>query len=103
MPGTEYHYSNIASGLAAYVIEVATGQPFQEFTKERIFEPLQMKDTFWFLSDQSDQTTIAMPYNRFNRPYGYLGINSWPDGQLRSSVNDLARYLAAITNEGEFD
>ena len=102
-PGIEYEYSNIASGLAAYVIEVATNQPFEKYTHQRIFEPLKMQNTAWFLKDFQAKTAVAMPYNRLGRPYGYLGIASWPDGQLRSSIIDLGRYLAAIMNDGELE
>ena len=36
-------------------------------------------------------------------PYGHYGYPDYPDGQLRASVDDVARFLAAIMNEGEID
>ncbi|MEM8856704.1 MAG: serine hydrolase domain-containing protein [Chloroflexota bacterium] len=103
MPGEEVSYSNIATALTAYVISLAVEQPFEVYTRERIFEPLGMQNTGWFLSEFVDPNVIAMPYNRIGQPYGYLGLATWPDGQLRSSVNDVSRFLAAIINEGELD
>ena len=50
-PGTIFTYSNIGAGLAALVLENAVGKPFNVFTKEYIFEPLEMSDTGWFLEE----------------------------------------------------
>ncbi|RLM53118.1 class A beta-lactamase-related serine hydrolase [Halobellus sp. Atlit-31R] len=46
-PGVAYHYSNIGAALAAYLVEVKSGQPFEDFTRRHIFEPLQMRSTSW--------------------------------------------------------
>ncbi len=102
-PGEEASYSNVATALAAYVISLAVGQPFEAYTRKRIFEPLGMQNTGWFLSEFAEPNTIAMLYNQIGRPYAYLGLATWPDGQLRSSANDLSRFLSAIINGGELD
>ena len=47
-PGTWFEYSNIGAGLAALVLEKATGVPFNTYTKAHIFEPLGMSDSGWF-------------------------------------------------------
>lgn len=47
-PGTGVQYSNIGMDTMAAVIEVVTGQPWETFLQERLFNPLGMKDsTFW--------------------------------------------------------
>ena len=60
-PGTKWHYS-IAADVLGRLIEVASGQPFDVFLAERIFQPLGMVDTgFYVPSEKND---------RFARMYG---------------------------------
>src|SRR5262249_11286613 len=52
-PDTKYQYSNAGINTAARIIEVISGQAFEEFLDERLFRPLGMKDTtFWPTSEQ---------------------------------------------------
>lgn len=50
-PNETYSYSNIASALAAYLIEIKANKTFAEFTKDHIFNPLQMIDSHWFYDE----------------------------------------------------
>ena len=45
-PGDQWHYS-IAEDVTGLVIQRISGQPFNEYLKEHLFEPLDMKDTFF--------------------------------------------------------
>lgn len=62
-PGKKWDYSNVNFMLLTKVIEKISGQPFADFIEERLFGPLQMKNTL--VND--DITTIiknrATPYN----------------------------------------
>ncbi len=102
-PGAVIEYSNVASALLAYVIECAVQMSFAAYTQREIFEPLQMSNTAWFVSEFSDPSQVAMRYSRLQRPYGHLGSLTWPDGFLHSSITDLSRFLTAIMNKGELD
>jgi CubicO group peptidase (beta-lactamase class C family) len=67
-PGTRWSYS-VAVDVQGYLVEVLSGQPFDQFLEERIFEPLGMVDTgFHVPADQ---------HHRLARVYGY-----GPDGKL---------------------
>ncbi len=103
-PGAQYAYSNIASGLAALVVEDAVGKPFAAYTKDKIFEPLDMNSTAWFLAE-IDREKFATPYERKEdgsfAPYDIYALATWPDGGLRTSARDLATYLSAVINKGE--
>lgn len=48
-PGTEIRYSGVGISAAAAVVEKVTGVPFDQFVQARIFDPLGMKDTHFFL------------------------------------------------------
>jgi len=103
MPGTAREYGNIATALAGFVVEATTDTPFDEYSKAYIFDVLSMENTGWHLAD-FDPATVAMPYEYVNGQYealGHYGYADYPDGQLRCSVADLARFLAAISNQGQ--
>lgn len=103
-PGTQFAHSNVGYALAGYIVERVSGAPFDQYCREHIFMPLGMENSFWFLKD-AEAARIAMPY-RFDVqaqayvPYGHYGFPTYPDGQLRSSARDFARFLAAIMNGG---
>lgn len=108
-PGTKYEYSNIGADLAATIVELKSGIPFDEFTKKYIFEPLEMKNTGWFYKDVEsgllskiyrpdnwDNPKIAIEHPK----YQYVGYTS---GDLKSNIDDLCKYLIDMINgyEGE--
>lgn len=94
-PGTRYEYSNFASALAAYIVEKASGKPFDVFTDENIFSPLHMYNTGWYYKDISianhailyDEKDIAL------KPYS---CDTYPDGSLKTTIFDLSIYLKEL-------
>ena len=104
-PGTYWEYSNMGATLAGYLVEVIANQGFSEYCDEHIFQPLSMNETSWFI-DGLDKTHVARPY-QWSMALGYeayehYGYPDYPDGQLRTSVNQLARFLAAFMNDGTY-
>ncbi len=106
-PGECREYSNIAASLAAYIVEIVSGEPFSEYVEDHILGPLGMDNSHFFLSNYEDHNIIAMPYELNQdgelEAYGYYGYPTYPDGHLYTSANDLGRFLAAIMNDGELD
>jgi CubicO group peptidase (beta-lactamase class C family) len=106
-PGRRYRYSNVAVSLAAYLVEAASGTPFDRRCERRIFTPLGMVDTGWHLAGLR-RHEVAMPYrfvvteDRY-RAYGQYGYPDYPDGQLRTSVSALCRFLRMFIRGGELD
>ena len=101
-PGTDLNYGNIATALAGYVVESATNTPFDDYCDTHVFDVLGMDNTGWHLED-FDPTTVAMPYEYTGSDfveYGHYGYADYPDGQLRSSISDIARFLATLSNDG---
>jgi CubicO group peptidase (beta-lactamase class C family) len=60
-PGSNYRYSNIGAALIGYLTEVLSGQPFNEYCNEHIFEPLGITNAGWFLSEVN-VNEVALPY-----------------------------------------
>lgn len=105
-PGTDFRYSNVGASLAAYGIAHAQDDEFMTLVQRTIFEPLAMTDTAYLLSDLPREP--AVPYYRTRagnafRPWPQYGYPTYPDGMIRSSANDMGRYLAAIAGGGELD
>ncbi|MDR1140807.1 MAG: beta-lactamase family protein, partial [Planctomycetaceae bacterium] len=60
-PGTKYLYSNIGIDIAATIVERVSQIPFETFLEKRLFEPLEMKETsFWLTAEQTKR--LAKPY-----------------------------------------
>lgn len=94
-PGEIFEYSNVAAGLAALVLENATGQPFNEFTKTYIFEPLEMSQTGWFRNEVDLSKHSKLYSVKGVELAGYQLVN-YPDGALITSSNDLGKYLTEL-------
>jgi CubicO group peptidase (beta-lactamase class C family) len=102
-PGSERQYSNVAYGLAGYLVEVLSGEPLNRFSAENIFKPLGMDSTGWMLAEiDRDQHAKLYEWNgEENTPVEWYGLATWPDGGVRTSVRDLSRFFAAMIGGGE--
>lgn len=94
-PGELFEYSNIGAALAAYIIEVATEQPFPEFTQTHIFDPLGMNSSGWSFEtiDFQKHTTL---YADPTTPLAHYKLITYPDGGLITSSSDLCRFLKEL-------
>jgi len=94
-PGEKFEYSNVGATLAAYVLELATGETYDQFSKKYILEPLQMSSSGWsFEAIKLENHTVM--YERPDQPLPYYKLITYPDGGLITSVHDLARYLTEL-------
>lgn len=96
-PGEIFNYSNVAAGLAALVLENATDQTFDEFTKRYIFEPLEMSQTGWFRNEVDLSMHSKLYTDKGKELAGYQLVN-FPDGALITSSRDLG--ISDRTNSG---
>ena len=114
-PGKEFHYSE-GLDVAGRLVEVLSGLPYDEFLRTRIFEPLGMKDTQFYLSDdQVDRlVTVQRPgkegwlkyegTEHYDADYPIKGARTWFSGGagLTSTVRDYAAFLQMYLNGGEY-
>ncbi len=102
-PGTSYRYSNSGYALLALIVGKASGQGFASFLRQRIFLPLGMAQT---VAREDNGPAVV------NRAYGYSEHDGrWErtdqsstsavlgDGGIYSSIEDLARWDAALYDE----
>ncbi len=98
-PGAEYHYSNVGSALAAYLIELKSGLSYAAFVRQHILQPAAM--TAGWTRAEVAAAPHATGYSAKGKPYpSYFGL-TYPDGGLHASAHDLALYLTQIIRGAE--
>jgi len=107
-PGTHWTYSNtVAFDMLARVVEVASGETYDRFLRERIFEPLGMTDTAHTLTaaqkerlaTRYDVTSSGLQRNVRSDTPMYFG-GGWG---LNSTALDYYRFAQMLLNKGELD
>ena len=101
-PNTTYDYSNMATALAGYLVEVISGIPFSEYCNNNILDEICMTNTSWYLAD-FDTSNVARPYKWQGGqyvPYNHYGFADYPNGQLRSNVTDMANFAITYLQNG---
>ncbi|NRB53328.1 MAG: beta-lactamase family protein [Saprospiraceae bacterium] len=91
-PGTVWNYSNIATSLAAYLVETATGVDFRTYVAAHILEPLGMSHSGYDISEFDPQQVATLYWDK-NTPLPAYSHESYPDGSLMTSNEDLSKYL----------
>jgi len=112
-PGTTYEYSR-AFEVLGLLVQVITSQPFEVFLEERIFAPLGMVDTGFYVPNNkldrlatlyqwTDDETLE-PFDEGDPPHFTVPPkNPWGGGGLVSTVDDYLRFCQMILNGGELD
>lgn len=103
-PGTTPAYSNYATALAGYIVERASGQPFNEYIEANIFKPLGMTHSTFV---QPLPTSLAPHMSNgyqlaSDAPKPFEVVNAFPAGSLSSTASDMARFMIAHLQEGQF-
>jgi CubicO group peptidase (beta-lactamase class C family) len=108
-PGTRWAYSAQAGFDAlARIVEVASGVPFDKFATQRIFDPLGMKDTFFYPAEGNAR--MATLYRRGekglekqNNPGFMNGAYFSGGGGLMSTAEDYFQFAQMLLNGGELN
>jgi CubicO group peptidase (beta-lactamase class C family) len=111
-PGTRWQYSATAAwDTLERVVEIITGEPFDHFARERIFDPLGMKDT-GFVASPEQLKRIATQYRGAdgtftkvdNKPIWMNNPNYFSGGGgLMSSTEDYLQFAQMLANRGELN
>jgi CubicO group peptidase (beta-lactamase class C family) len=105
-PGEKFYYSNVAFILLGYLIELLSGESFEDYCMVHIFEPLFMNNTSFYI-ENFDTEKLAVPYVRlhgFYIPLPNYELNCYnPPAGLRTNIIDLSHFLIAHMNEGVHD
>lgn len=104
-PGTVSSYNNWSAALAGYIVECISGEPFYDYVRENIFEPLGMKNSS-LKPDLSDNPYVAQKRKELECYYNdgtyagntYRYINIYPAGMCTSTPDDFIAYARAIAD-----
>jgi CubicO group peptidase (beta-lactamase class C family) len=102
-PGVKFYYANVGYSLIGYLVEIISGQSFNDYCKEHIFSPLHMHNTSFRLRDINISRT-AIPYdfknNRYHAHPHYGNYIIHPAASLRTSLEEFSHFLIAHMNDG---
>ena len=91
-PGNTWNYSNIATSLAAYLVEVATETPFKTYVITNILQPLGMNQTAYDLADLNTANLATLYWDK-NTPLPKYNNDSYPDAGIYTSNENLTTFL----------
>jgi CubicO group peptidase (beta-lactamase class C family) len=103
--GTTPAYSNYATALAGYMVERASGEPFEEYVEKHIFAPLGMHNaSFRQPLPESLAAQMATGYDKTGKVMpGFEIVGPGPAGALSASGVDMGRFMIAHLQNGELD
>jgi CubicO group peptidase (beta-lactamase class C family) len=110
-PGTQWRYSGgVGFDTLGRIVEIASGLPFDQFLRQRLFEPLGMNST-WFNVPEKEQSRLATMYNRtatgLQKPASRPGARSQTyfsgAAGLTSSAEDYLLFAQMLCNGGELN
>jgi len=98
-PGEQWSYSNSGYILLGYIIEQTSGQSYEAFLQQYVFEPLQMKNTGYDHNDASLATGYTGSRGLWRRADPIDMTIPYAAGGLYSTVEDLYRWDQALYTE----
>src|SRR5260221_6430535 len=112
-PGSEWHYS-ISVDIQGYIVQKLSGMPFEEFLEKRIFKPLNMVDTgFYVPADKLKRLAEFYSYGKdgrlevvrggLNHDFSAKPALSSGGGGLVSTAADYMRFCQMLLNGGKLD
>ena len=112
-PGTDVRYSNVGIDIGAAVVEVVTGKRWEQFLQERVFDPLGMKaSTFWPTDEQlarkiemydvkgGEKAKWRKDTPSMQRPYGDDRVFSSAGAGLWTTARDQLKFYKMLMNLG---
>jgi len=106
-PGAVWNYSNIGFATLGRLIEVVSGQPYEKFMEERLFQPLGMTDTAFFPAQEKAGRQAVMytleadgKLARAATPAPPAVRIPAPEGGLWSTATDQSRFYQMLMNHG---
>ncbi|MDA1372550.1 MAG: serine hydrolase [Proteobacteria bacterium] len=102
-PGSRWSYSPGAGlDVVARIVEIASGQPFDVFIKERILEPLDMNSTYFNVPPEYQNRRVVIADRDMSRffdrpPTKYFSAS----GGLSSTAGDYLKFEQMLVNGGE--
>jgi CubicO group peptidase (beta-lactamase class C family) len=111
-PGTKWQYSALAGiETLGRIVEITSGMTFDQFLQKRIFEPLGMKDTAFYPSDDRMARVVTLYERRGGGPLTRIDTPGWlatktlfsGGGGLWSTPEDYMQFAQMLVNSGQLN
>jgi CubicO group peptidase (beta-lactamase class C family) len=103
-------YNNLMYCASGYIIELLTQKTWEDFLKEKIFQPLGMTSTVFTIDEMLKQPDYFVPYDEkrdttilYKIPYYEDNTAVGPAGAIISNINDLSKWLITQMNGGKYE
>jgi len=101
---SEWQYQNVMYALGGTIIERASGMPWEEFVRARIFKPLGMNETEPLVSSIAGKPNVAVPHALIGDSVRVVPVRSTDlvasAGSVWSSVADMSKWMRFILDSG---
>jgi CubicO group peptidase (beta-lactamase class C family) len=105
-PGVTPAYSNYGVGLAGYIVQRISGEPFEQYVQQHIFAPLKMEHSTFYQPPQPPLRGLpseGYATDTEKPPIGFEIFNPVAAGGVSSTAADMGRFGQALLNGGELD
>jgi CubicO group peptidase (beta-lactamase class C family) len=101
-PGSSYRYSNAGASFLAALVEEVAGEPFEDFVRARLFEPLGMDSTGFWSELEFGEAGVALGYGDESKTAAPAEYANWTWGLkgstgIVSTVGDIHRWFEAMS------
>lgn len=103
-------YNNMMYAAAGQIVEILSGQTWEDFVRERIFTPLGMRSTVFTAREMEAAADHAVPFTErrdstdlYRIPIYEEAQGLGPAGSIISNVDDMTRWLTALMNGGKLE
>jgi CubicO group peptidase (beta-lactamase class C family) len=107
---TTFLYNNMMFAAAGYLIQLQSGKTWEEFVRERIFQPLGMNASVYSVADMLKQDDHGVPFTEkrdtmelYQIPYYEDTAGMAPCGGIISNIQEMSHWLIALMNEGKYE
>ena len=104
-PGTEFEYSNDGYIIAGYIVEKVSGQSYDKYVAEHVLQPLGVDIDRPSVPSPAVVEHMALPYELSDNaptPIFQVRFDAAAPGDVYLKASDMARFVAAQLNGGEF-
>jgi len=102
-------YNNLMFAAVGYLIELQSGKTWEQFVRERILDPLEMRSTSYSITDMLKQPEFGVGFTErrdsfeiYKIPYYEDIAGVAPCGAIVSNIEDMSHWLIALMNDGKY-
>ena len=106
---TTFLYNNMMYAGAGHIIQLLSGQQWEDFVRARLFQPLGMTSSVFSIDDMVKFEDHGVPYTErrdsdelYLIPHYSEAAGVGPAGSINSNIQDMAKWLIALLNGGRY-